>query len=196
MIGAVVVVEVGLGERRRLAVGDADFELPDEHAASAVPAARAPSPSAATRRLSVGRSPVVVGLRSSTALLRVSGVAFVYYLRGDRMVQAPTCSDGCVAWCVHCNKFLTPPTVTPEGNCPRCGEPVERGLIPGMTRSADEPDARGSLAPQAARQRARALPRLPRAATRRLAVPPLSRCASAGASLSSRPARCSRMSIA
>jgi len=44
-----------------------------------------------------------------------------------------------VAWCVHCNKFLTPPSVTPEGNCPRCGQPVERGLIPGMTRSADEP---------------------------------------------------------
>ena len=36
-------------------------------------------------------------------------------------------------------QFLTPPTVTPEGNCPRCGQPVERGLIPGMTRSADEP---------------------------------------------------------
>jgi hypothetical protein len=55
------------------------------------------------------------------------------------MVQARTCSDVSVAWCVHCNKFLTPPTVTPEGNCPRCGQAVERGLIPGMTRSADEP---------------------------------------------------------
>jgi hypothetical protein len=51
-----------------------------------------------------------------------------------------TCSNGAVAWCTHCNKFLTPPTVTPDGNCPKCGEPVERGLIPGMTRSADEPD--------------------------------------------------------
>jgi hypothetical protein len=51
-----------------------------------------------------------------------------------------TCSNGAVAWCTHCNKFLTPPTVTPDGNCPRCGEPVERGLIPGMTRSPDEPD--------------------------------------------------------
>ena len=49
-----------------------------------------------------------------------------------------TCSNGPVAWCVHCNKFLTPPTVTPDGNCPKCGQPVERGLIPGMTRSADE----------------------------------------------------------
>jgi hypothetical protein len=44
-----------------------------------------------------------------------------------------------VPWCVSCNKFMTPPTVTPDGNCPRCGRPVERGLIPGMTRSADEP---------------------------------------------------------
>ena len=42
-------------------------------------------------------------------------------------------------WCVSCNKFLTPPTVAPDGTCPKCGKPVERGLIPGMTRSADEP---------------------------------------------------------
>ena len=42
-------------------------------------------------------------------------------------------------WCVHCNKFLTPPSVTKEGMCPRCGQPVERGLIPGMTRANDEP---------------------------------------------------------
>jgi hypothetical protein len=58
---------------------------------------------------------------------------------GNRGQWGPTCSNGAVAWCVHCNKFLTPPSVTPEGNCPRCGQPVERGLIPGMTRSADEP---------------------------------------------------------
>ena len=42
-------------------------------------------------------------------------------------------------WCASCNKFLTPPTVQPDGTCPKCGKPVERGLIPGMTRSADEP---------------------------------------------------------
>ena len=42
-------------------------------------------------------------------------------------------------WCVSCNKFLTPPTVRPDGTCPKCGQTVERGLIPGMTRSADEP---------------------------------------------------------
>jgi hypothetical protein len=39
---------------------------------------------------------------------------------------------------VSCNKFLTPPTVEADGTCPRCGGEVERGLIPGMTRPADE----------------------------------------------------------
>ena len=43
-----------------------------------------------------------------------------------------------VPWCVHCNRFLTPSTVTPEATCPKCGQIVERGLIPGMTRPADE----------------------------------------------------------
>ncbi len=42
-------------------------------------------------------------------------------------------------WCVHCDRFLTPSTVQSDGTCPRCGTTVERGLIPGMTRSADEP---------------------------------------------------------
>jgi hypothetical protein len=42
-------------------------------------------------------------------------------------------------WCVSCNKFLTPSTVRPDATCPRCGNVVERGLIPGMTRPADEP---------------------------------------------------------
>jgi hypothetical protein len=45
---------------------------------------------------------------------------------------------GGVPWCVSCNKFLTPPTVQPDGTCPRCGSEVERGLIPGMTRPASE----------------------------------------------------------
>ena len=42
-------------------------------------------------------------------------------------------------WCVHCNKFLTPSTVQPDATCPKCGTVVEKGLIPGMTRPADEP---------------------------------------------------------
>jgi hypothetical protein len=39
---------------------------------------------------------------------------------------------------VHCNKFLTPSTVRPDATCPKCGEVVERGLLPGLTRPADE----------------------------------------------------------
>jgi hypothetical protein len=47
--------------------------------------------------------------------------------------------NGAVPWCVHCNKFLTPSTVRPDATCPKCGSVVEKGLIPGMTRPADEP---------------------------------------------------------
>jgi hypothetical protein len=39
---------------------------------------------------------------------------------------------------VSCNKFLTPSTVKPDATCPKCGNVVEKGLIPGMTRPADE----------------------------------------------------------
>ncbi len=41
-------------------------------------------------------------------------------------------------WCVSCNKFWTPPSVQADGSCPRCGEAVEKGLIPGLTRPYDE----------------------------------------------------------
>ncbi len=30
-------------------------------------------------------------------------------------------------WCPTCDRFLSPPTVTPEGHCPSCGHPVEPG---------------------------------------------------------------------
>ena len=30
-------------------------------------------------------------------------------------------------WCATCERFLSPPTVTPEGRCPSCGRPVEPG---------------------------------------------------------------------
>lgn len=30
-------------------------------------------------------------------------------------------------WCVTCDRFLSPPTVTSEGRCPSCGHPVEAG---------------------------------------------------------------------
>jgi hypothetical protein len=39
---------------------------------------------------------------------------------------------------VSCNKFLTPPTVRADGTCPRCGNEVEKGLVPGMTRPYSE----------------------------------------------------------
>ena len=128
------MVDVGRGSVVGPLVGGDDFELPDdEHAASAVPAARAPRPLSTDRRLSRACSSSLGFDHPRRCSVHFCvGCRFVYYV----------CSDGAVAWCTHCNKFLTPPTVTPEGNCPRCGEPVERGLIPGMTRSADEPEPR------------------------------------------------------
>jgi PHP family Zn ribbon phosphoesterase len=48
-----------------------------------------------------------------------------------------------VPWCAHCNKFLTPSTVQPDATCPKCGQVVEKGLIPGMTRPADAAPATG-----------------------------------------------------
>lgn len=44
-------------------------------------------------------------------------------------------------WCSTCNRFLSPPTVTPEGGCPRCGRPVDPGQArpAGATMEHDEP---------------------------------------------------------
>jgi len=47
-----------------------------------------------------------------------------------------------VPWCPTCDRFLSPPSVTPEGTCPRCGRPVE----PGRARPPDG----GSGQPKAA----------------------------------------------
>lgn len=30
-------------------------------------------------------------------------------------------------WCPACERFLAPPSVTPEGRCPECAQPVEPG---------------------------------------------------------------------
>jgi len=30
-------------------------------------------------------------------------------------------------WCPGCDRFLSPATVTPAGDCPRCGAPVDPG---------------------------------------------------------------------
>jgi hypothetical protein len=32
-----------------------------------------------------------------------------------------------VPWCPTCDRFLSPPTVTPDGTCPTCRHPVEPG---------------------------------------------------------------------
>jgi predicted RNA-binding Zn-ribbon protein involved in translation (DUF1610 family) len=37
------------------------------------------------------------------------------------------CDNRSVPWCASCQRFLSPPTVTPEGRCPTCGRPVEPG---------------------------------------------------------------------
>ncbi|HEX6381219.1 MAG TPA: hypothetical protein VF180_08240 [Acidimicrobiia bacterium] len=42
-----------------------------------------------------------------------------------------------VPWCATCERFLSPPTVTPEGRCPSCGRPVEPG---GAHASGDTPE--------------------------------------------------------
>jgi hypothetical protein len=32
-----------------------------------------------------------------------------------------------VPWCPTCQRFLSPPTVAPDGTCPACHRPVESG---------------------------------------------------------------------
>jgi hypothetical protein len=46
-----------------------------------------------------------------------------------------------VPWCATCERFLSPPTVTPEGRCPSCGRAVEPGgaHAPGDAPSPERP---------------------------------------------------------
>lgn len=30
-------------------------------------------------------------------------------------------------WCLHCDRYLTPPTVRTDGTCPSCGQLVDAG---------------------------------------------------------------------
>lgn len=46
-------------------------------------------------------------------------------------------------WCPACDRFLSPPTVTPEGACPKCGRQVE----PGRSRPAGSAPPRPDGAP-------------------------------------------------
>jgi hypothetical protein len=41
-----------------------------------------------------------------------------------------------VPWCPTCDRFLSPPTVTPDGRCPECGRPVD----PGQAHAPGEED--------------------------------------------------------
>jgi hypothetical protein len=52
-------------------------------------------------------------------------------------------------WCPACERFLAPPSVTPEGRCPECGQPVEPGRA--RVASAEEGAAtpsQGAEAPE------------------------------------------------
>ena len=51
------------------------------------------------------------------------------------------CDNRAVPWCATCDRFLSPPTVTPDGRCPSCGRPVE----PGGTHKPDETPARAAM---------------------------------------------------
>jgi hypothetical protein len=68
-----------------------------------------------------------------------------------------------VPWCPTCDRFLSPPTVNPDGTCPKCGRPVEPGRAgaaePGpdrRSRPSTGPD--GDRAPAAEEE----LPPVPR----------------------------------
>jgi hypothetical protein len=44
-----------------------------------------------------------------------------------------------VPWCPTCDRFLSPPTVTPEGTCPQCGRAVEAGRVRRPGGAAEPP---------------------------------------------------------
>jgi hypothetical protein len=59
-----------------------------------------------------------------------------------------------VPWCSTCERFLSPPSVTPEGHCPSCGRPVEPGgahppadVPERARRAADEPSGEEDVGP-------------------------------------------------
>ena len=47
-------------------------------------------------------------------------------------------------WCTACDRFLSPATVTPAGECPRCGSAVDPGRAhaPGADDDPERPQAR------------------------------------------------------
>lgn len=45
-------------------------------------------------------------------------------------------------WCGNCSRYLTPSTVTPEGNCPVCGLEPEHNTVHGRPLTAKDMDLR------------------------------------------------------
>jgi hypothetical protein len=52
-----------------------------------------------------------------------------------------------VPWCSTCQRFLSPPTVTPDGRCPTCGAPVDPGGAHPPGEGDNEPPAEEELPP-------------------------------------------------
>lgn len=51
-------------------------------------------------------------------------------------------------WCSSCQRFLSPPTVTRDGRCPRCGRAVEAGgAHPAGDAPAEAPPGEEELGP-------------------------------------------------
>ena len=63
----------------------------------------------------------IVGRRLPGQVMRAGPRSF------SSVARTPSRGDRDVPWCATCDRFLSPPTVTPEGTCPACGRPVEAG---------------------------------------------------------------------
>ena len=82
--------------------------------------------------------------------------------RPRRRREAPRRPAGvdAVPWCASCNKFLTPPTVTRRRHVPEVRPDRRARADPGHDPLRRRARARGPVAPEAPRPRARALPQL------------------------------------
>jgi hypothetical protein len=75
---------------------------------------------------------------------RVSGPSAAEHQRPDVVTRArgatrlsTGCENGRVPWCAGCSRYLSPPTVRPDGTCPACGRTVDAGRA--RTTTGDEP---------------------------------------------------------
>lgn len=65
-------------------------------------------------------------------------------------------------WCPTCDRFLSPPTVTSEGTCPKCGRPVEPGRSRPPGGPAEPSPGRGASGPDGPPAAEEELPPVPR----------------------------------